>query len=122
MDVYLTDGAEDAPMVWVIDQKNADGTFDEHKTLLGPRTEEEAKAAYLANYEPGWDGIGAISSMPIEAFKAWAFDGKKKRKPLVYVEPEAYPYRPDLVEGDGRRHVGRVRSGRYPGWRPKPAD
>ena len=89
LDVYLTDGAEDAPMVWVIDQKNADGTFDEHKTLLGPRTEEEAKAAYLANYEPGWDGIGAISSMPIEAFKAWAFDGKKKRKPLVYVEPEA---------------------------------
>jgi len=88
LDVYLTDGAEDAPMVWVIDQKNADGTFDEHKTLLGPRAEEEAKAAYLANYEPGWDGIGAISSMPIEAFKAWAFDGKKKRKALAYVQPE----------------------------------
>ena len=94
LDVYLTDGAEDAPMVWVIDQKNADGTFDEHKTLLGPRTEEEAKAAYLANYEPGWDGIGAISSMPIEAFKAWAFDGKKKRKPLVYVEPEVATEQP----------------------------
>ena len=97
LDVYLTDGAEDAPMVWVIDQKNADGTFDEHKTLLGPRTEEEAKAAYLANYEPGWDGIGAISSMPIEAFKAWAFDGKKKRKPLVYVEPDGGALKTDEV-------------------------
>lgn len=97
LDVYLTDGAEDAPMVWVIDQKNADGAFDEHKTLLGPRTEEEAKAAYLANYEPGWDGIGAISSMPIEAFKAWAFDGKKKRKPLVYVEPDGGALKADEV-------------------------
>lgn len=88
LDVFLTDGAEDAPVIWIIDQKNKDGSFDEHKTVLGPRTEEEARAAYLANYEPGWDGLGAISSMPIEAFKAWAFDGKKKRKPLVYVEPE----------------------------------
>ncbi|MGL4260690.1 MAG: glucosaminidase domain-containing protein, partial [Afipia sp.] len=88
LDVFLTDGAEDAPVIWIIDQKNKDGSFDEHKTVLGPRTEEEARAAYLANYEPGWDGLGAISSMPIEAFKAWAFDGKKKRNPLVYVEPE----------------------------------
>ncbi|KAB2963342.1 hypothetical protein [Zoogloea sp.] len=36
LDVYLTDGAEDAPMVWVIDQKNTDGSFDEHKALIGP--------------------------------------------------------------------------------------
>ncbi len=89
LDVFLTDGAEDAPVAWVIDQKNQDGSFDEQKIVLGPRTEEEARAAYLANYEPGWDGLGAISSMPIEAFKAWAFDGKKKRNPLAYVEPEA---------------------------------
>lgn len=88
LDVFLTDGAEDAPVVWIIDQKNKDGSFDEHKTVLGARTEGEARAAYLANYEPGWDGLGAISSMPVEAFKAWAFDGKKKRKPLVYEESE----------------------------------
>jgi len=89
LDVFLTDGAEDAPVAWVIDQKNQDGSFDEHKIVLGPRAEEDARAAYLANYGHGWDGLGAISSMPIEAFKAWAFDGKKKRKPLVYVEPES---------------------------------
>lgn len=89
LDVFVTDGAEDAPSIFIIDQRNQDGSFDEHKAVFGPRTEEEARAAYLANYEPGWTGLGAISSMPVDAFKAWAFDGKKKRKPLAYVVPEA---------------------------------
>lgn len=88
VDVFLTDGAEDAPVAWVIDQKNNDGSFDEHKAVIGPRTEAEARAAYLANYDAGWDGLGAITSMPMEAFRAWVLDGKTKRKPLAYVEPQ----------------------------------
>lgn len=91
IDVFLTDGAEDASVVWVIDQKNKDGSFDEHKGVIGPATEEEARAAYLANYDAGWDGLGAISSMPVEAFRAWAMDGKRKKKPLAYVQAEAKP-------------------------------
>lgn len=88
LDIFLTNGAETAGVAWVIDQKNPDGSFDEHKIVLGPTTESEARAAYLANYAPGWDGIGAITSMPVEAFKSWASDGKPKRKPLAYVEAQ----------------------------------
>lgn len=87
IDVFLTDGAEEATVAWVIDQKNDDGSFDEHKAVIGPKTEDEARAAYLANYDEGWDGLGSITSMPMEAFKAWALDGKRKRKALAYAEP-----------------------------------
>ena len=86
IDVFLTDGAEEATVAWVIDQKNDDGSFDEHKAVIGPKTEDEARAAYLANYDAGWDGIGAITSMPMEAFRAWALDGKRKRRPLANSE------------------------------------
>ena len=96
LDVFLTDGAESAKVAWVIDQKNEDGTFDEHKIVVGPATEQEARDAYMANYAEGWSGIGAITSMPMEAFKAWALDGKKKRKPLAYVAPAIIE--PQIIE------------------------
>ena len=88
LDVYLGDDAENAKTVFVIDQIKADGTFDEHKTVVGPDSEEAARALYLAHYPDDWTGLGAITSMPVEAFKAWALDGKKKRKPLAYVAPQ----------------------------------
>ena len=75
------------------------GWWDVDLTAKG---EEEARAAYLANYEPGWTGLGAISSMPVDAFKAWAFDGKKKRKPLVYVAPEVTATEEDSASADPR--------------------
>ena len=87
LDVYLGDDAENAKTVFVIDQIKADGTFDEHKTIIGPDTEADARALYLAHYPDDWTGLGAITSMPVEAFKAWATDGKKKRKALAYVAP-----------------------------------
>lgn len=102
LDVFVTDGAEDAPSIFIIDQRNQDGSFDEHKAVFGPRTEEEARTAYLANYEPGWTGLGAISSMPVDAFKSWAFDGKKKRKPLAYVVPEVTATEEDSASADPR--------------------
>lgn len=68
--------------VFVVDQVNPDGSFDEHKVMLGFDTAEEAKAGYLANYSPGWGGLGAISEMPVDAFKSWVKDGQKK-KPLA---------------------------------------
>lgn len=72
--------------VFVVDQVNPDGSFDEHKALLGFNTEEEARAGYLANYETGWKGLGAISEMPVPAFKSWVKDGKKG-KPLALAAP-----------------------------------
>lgn len=72
--------------VFVVDQTNKDGSFDEHKAMLGFNTIEEARAGYLANYEPGWTGLGAISEMPASAFKSWAKDGTKGKP--VALEPK----------------------------------
>lgn len=85
VDVFLSDGAEAATVAWVVDQKNRDGSYDEAKVVLGPETEREARKAYLDNYEQGWPGLGAITPMPIEEFKAWLGSSKTK-KPVAYVE------------------------------------
>jgi len=86
--VFLSDDAETATVVFVIDQVSADGSFDEHKCLIGPATLDEACALYLAHYPADWTGLGAISCIPIEVFRAWAMDGKTKKLPLAYQKPE----------------------------------
>lgn len=84
VDVFLTDKAEDASLpVFVVDQSNKDGSFDEHKVIMGAATEAEARATYLANYEKGWTGLGAITEMSLEDFKAWVMDASKTKKPAA---------------------------------------
>jgi hypoxanthine-guanine phosphoribosyltransferase len=68
----------DSTKVFVVDQLNKDGSFDEHKVMLGFDSLEEADRGYHANYEPGWTGRGAITEVPLPAFKSWVRDGKKK--------------------------------------------
>lgn len=75
----------DSKKAFVIDQVNPDGSFDEHKVMLGFNTAEEARAGYLANYAKGWQGLGAMTEMPVEALKSWVKDGKKKQ-PLGELE------------------------------------
>lgn len=36
--------------------------FDEYKVMLGYATPEEARAAYLRNYEPGWPGLERLTT------------------------------------------------------------
>src|SRR5262245_18993888 len=43
----------DSELVFVVDQENKDGRFDEHKVMLGFDREAEAEAGYLANYDDG---------------------------------------------------------------------
>ncbi len=69
--------------VFVVDQINADGSFDEHKCMMGYVTKKEASKAYLANYEKGWTGLGAITKMDMDDFKIWVMDKKETKKPLV---------------------------------------
>ena len=57
--------------VYVIDQVNQDGSFDEHKVMIGFPSEEAARQGYLANYEKGWTGLGAITAMTPEQFSGW---------------------------------------------------
>lgn len=69
--------------VFVVDQIDPKtGSFDEHKAVLGASTADEARALYLANYDDsGPTRIGAITELPLPAYKSWVKDGVK-RKPL----------------------------------------
>jgi len=78
VDVFMTDRAEDPELpVFVVDQVNKDGTFDEHKVVMGAATEAEARSTYLDNYSKGWTGLGGIKQMTQDEFKAWVRDPKK---------------------------------------------
>jgi len=50
--------------------------------MLGYNSPEEAKAAYMENYDKDWQGFSAITEVPIEDFKKWAYDGKRQSKPF----------------------------------------
>ena len=69
--------------VYVVDQVNSDGTFDEHKVMYGFPTEEEAKKAYLSNYEDDWKGLGNITEVSRDEFKKWIDSSKRKTKPFA---------------------------------------
>lgn len=79
-------------IVFVIDQRKADSRFDEHKVLLGFDNEGDARSAYLAAYTPGWQGLGAITAMTIDQFKAWLERGDTGR-PIARQVVEHYAKR-----------------------------
>ena len=73
VDVFVKGGTPedyDGP-VFVIDQKKANGHFDEHKVMLGWATETSARIGYLRDYRRPWDGVRSITRMTMPEFKAW---------------------------------------------------
>lgn len=92
MDIFFTDRAAEYPYVFVIDQA-FDTKFDEHKVVAGAKDQDEARQLYLSCYSEGWGGLGAISYVPIDPFKCWAYSSGKKRplKWTIPVEPEIEP-------------------------------
>jgi hypothetical protein len=72
----------DTNKIFVIDQVSEDGSFDEHKVMMGFTSEEAARQGYLANYEPGWTGLGAITEMSVGQFKTWA-KSRAAKKPAA---------------------------------------
>ena len=82
IDVFLSNDIDgwNGRQVYVIDQRNADGSFDEHKVMLGFNDINEAEEAYLSNYEQGWQGLGAITGVAIEDFEKWIASSHRKTK------------------------------------------
>ena len=82
IDVFLSDNIDgwNGRQVYVIDQRNEDGSFDEHKVMLGFNDINDAEAAYLSNYEDGWQGLGAITGVAIEDFEKWIASSHRKTK------------------------------------------
>lgn len=84
IDVFLSDNIDDwNGMVYVVDQVNNDGSFDEHKVMYGFNSAEEARAAYLLNYEEGWQGLGTMTGVTKEEFKKWVESSHRKTKPFA---------------------------------------
>lgn len=65
LDVYLGRD-EAAPLVFVVEQKRLDGSFDEEKAFLGFPDEDAAVAAYR-RHGPPW-GLGPVRAMPFARF------------------------------------------------------
>lgn len=69
--------------VFVIDQLDKDGNFDEHKVMFGFDSSEEAREAYLSNYEDGWTGLGDITKVNVEDFRKWVQKDDVRSKPFT---------------------------------------
>ena len=82
IDIFLSDNPTEGK-VFVVDQVNKDGSFDEHKVMYGFSDMESARQAYLSNYEEGWQGLGNITEVSKEDFKAWIDSSKQKTKPFA---------------------------------------
>lgn len=69
--------------VFVIDQLNSAGEFDEHKVMFGFDSSEEAREAYLSNYEDGWTGLGDITKVSVDDFRKWVTNSEVRNKPFT---------------------------------------
>ena len=86
IDVFLSNDIDgwNGRKVFVVDQYNPDGSFDEHKVMLGFNDADEAKSDYLANYENGWENGRRIdvTAVNLEDFEKWIASSKRKTKPF----------------------------------------
>lgn len=73
VDVFLGDNYE-SDKVFVVDQY-IDGKFDEHKAMLYFNDQATAEYAYRSCYSAGWNGIGGVTEMSWDQFKAWCRSG-----------------------------------------------
>lgn len=103
IDVFIKNHLDHIPKyAYVINQLNLNGTFDEHKVVIGAETEEEAKVIYMSNYSEGWQGFGSISKLSMKdlntkiqhtwsEFDSWAMDGVYEHIPVDKISIENAP-------------------------------
>ena len=82
IDVFLGPDIDNFDNVYVVDQKNTKGEFDESKVMLGFTSKEQAKNAYMSNYSDDWKGFVAITGVSFKFFKKWLYDKQRQRKPF----------------------------------------
>lgn len=85
IDVFINDNADLDNFngkIYIVDQVNSDGSFDEHKIMYGFANKIDAKKAYLSNYSKGWRGCGNITGVSKELFDKWIRGSRRKIKPF----------------------------------------
>ena len=84
IDVFLANDMDswNGEQVFVVDQYNEDGTFDEHKVMLGFNDINDAETAYLSNYEKDWVQKHHIvtSATTTANFRKWIDSSHRKTK------------------------------------------
>ena len=128
IDVFLSNDIDgwNGRKVFVVDQYNPDGTFDEHKVMLGFNDMDEAKGDYLANYEKGWENGRRIdvSAVNLEDFEKWIASSHRKTKPFseyksVKPADDSETFKGHKVENSGKdieaqiKHLEEIKD--YPG-------
>lgn len=88
LDVFLSNDIDswNQQNVYVVDQYNLDGTFDEHKVMLGFNDRDEATDAYFSNYDSSWRTSKRkiiTSTVPMDIFKKWIESSNRKTKPIA---------------------------------------
>ena len=58
--------------VFVVDQYDAEGNFDEHKCMLGFNNAKEAQDAYAQSFGRNWKGFGGLKTLSVPNFKKFA--------------------------------------------------
>lgn len=128
IDVFLSNDMDgwNGAQVFVVDQYNPDGTFDEHKVMLGFNDASDAKNNYLANYEKGWENGRRIdvSAVSLEDFEKWIASSHRKTKPFseyksVKPADDSETFKGHKAENSGRdteaqiKHLEEIKD--YPG-------
>lgn len=106
IDVFLSNDIDgwNGRKVFVVDQYYPDGSFDDHKVMLGFNDQDEAKGDYLANYEQGWENGRRIdiTGVNLEDFEKWIESSKRKTKPFG----EYSSVKKDVVEINAPEEAG----------------
>lgn len=115
IDVYLSSDIDgwNGRKVFVVDRYNPDGTFDEHKVMLGFNDKADAIQAYLSNYEDGWEKGRRLvfSTVSIEDFEKWIESSHRKQKPFkeyksVHIE-ESHEGGKDALHDEIKQWLGK---------------
>lgn len=128
IDVFLSNDMDgwNGAQVFVVDQYNPDGTFDEHKVMLGFNDASDAKNNYLANYKKGWENGRRIdvSAVSLADFEKWIASSHRKTKPFseyksVKPADDSETFKGPKVENRGKdievqiKHLEEIKD--YPG-------
>ena len=115
IDVFLSDNIDgwNGSRAFVIDQYNEDGTFDEHKVMLGFNDADEAQSAFASNYDKEWAEKRKLVCTPvtIDEFEKWINSSHRKTKPFAEyktvkkkTEMPGYENKPDGYTVERRFH------------------
>lgn len=104
LDVFIRPGTPQdwSGPVFVVNQTKPDGSFDEHKVMVGFNGRGPAKKAYAENYTKGWK-VGTITELSWTDFRQWIKDGDLT-KPLHPAGMEAkHASKADELEAEAAR-------------------